>query len=154
MITIGKKSYGDLLISIIFFILMTMALVFVLPYVDVTKESEEVLLPLAGVFLFWLLSIGMMISTTTRKKNLIEYENSRFCLNYRRKTIKISIKDIERIHARRDTAKGFSYPFGKIMIYTEERIFKMPGVANVEEVENRMNRIYFDYQKQSENQNA
>jgi hypothetical protein len=131
--TIGIKSSGE--IAILTSLLILSAGSFILLLVldeDITKPLDQFrVYLLAFITLFFLV---MLIMSFLKPKVMIVSDQECLYLNYRRKKIKILLKDIIQATPQRLRARGFYYSFGFIKVYTKKQMHKIGYVASCEDV--------------------
>jgi hypothetical protein len=134
MKVIGKRSAGELIIALILsaVVLPLFIMLSVLALTSTMEGNQNITLMTGG--LFTVLCLMYLITTASRPKELIRYDNDHFYLIYRTKTKTIPISSIVGITPRAARAKGVRYSFGKIIVRTNHGRYAIDGVANVEEV--------------------
>ncbi|GEM_PF-5969273 len=150
MKTIGKKTYGEFIIALILsaIVLPLFILLSVLALTSTMEGNQNLTLITAG--LFTIVCLMYLVTTASRPRELIKYDNEHFYFIYRTKTVTIPMSTIVGITPRIAQARGIRYTFGKIIIRTSTRRHVIDGVADCENVAIEMNFIKEEHRSRNQ----
>ena len=134
---LGVKSYKFILLEFVGFVAGTILSILLIYEYMCNSQMFCFLLGIIAV-IFTLVTCYLMIRTTIRPQNMVEYDDKGVYLNFRcNKTVYILFKDIDHVYALKvGGGRGMIYKFGTLGICTKTNRYKIGVMDRVEEAKN------------------